>query len=70
MGQHGLSFGKMSDELNFWLMGGLSHNLLFFVYKAVYYSNLSTRQANFSHGEKLVLAWTLLFCHSVHDTVS
>jgi hypothetical protein len=57
MGQHGLSFGKMSDGPNFWLMGGLSHNL-FFVYKAVYYINLSTRQANFSHCEKSVLAWS------------
>jgi hypothetical protein len=58
MGQHGLKFGKISDELNFWLIGGLSHNLLFFVYKAMYYISLSTRQANFSHDENSVLAWS------------
>jgi hypothetical protein len=58
MGQDGLSFGEMSDELSFWQIGGLSHNLLLFVYKAVYYITLSTRQANFSHGEKSELAWS------------
>jgi hypothetical protein len=70
MEQHGLSFGKISDELNFWLIGGLSHNLLFFAYKAMYYINLSTKQANFNHGEKSVLDAHVLFSHLVRNTVS
>lgn len=65
MGQHGLSVGKISDELNFWLIGGLSHNLLFFAYKAMYYINLSTRQGNFSHGGMLMcclVIWYMIPC--------
>jgi len=60
----------MSDELNVWLMGGLSHNLLFFVHKAVYYISLSTRQAISVMVKNQCWHGLMLFSHLVHYTLS